>query len=94
MARGTAGLSASEVGAECGKLDHVSAERTFVVGVFLTVERLPSQHAVSIEQLLMMFDQSTKRVARSLLTVGCVHGVTTVRGRTQPSVLRGHFPGP
>ena len=39
----------------CGKLSQVSRERAFVVGVFLPVEGLPSQHAVPIEQLLMTF---------------------------------------
>lgn len=93
MAPGTAGLSASEVGAECGKIDQVSAERTFVVGVFLTVERLPSQHAVSIEQLLMMFDQSTKHVCPFNLTVACVHDVTTVRvAECRRLFSKEHFP--
>jgi len=92
--RGTAGLSAPEVGAECGKFDQVSAERTFVVGMFLTVERFPSQHAVSIEQLLMMFDQSSKRVRSFSVTVECVHGATTVRVPECSRLFsKGHFRG-
>ena len=49
-----------------------------MIGVFLPVEGLPLQHDVSLEQLLMTFDQPAKRVGSLDLTPGFVHAVISV----------------
>jgi hypothetical protein len=70
---------ADGVGAVRGKVGKVPGERAFVVGVFLAVEGLPLQHAVSNEQLLMTLQQSAKRVRSFDPAAGFVHTVITVR---------------